>query len=199
MRKFDGEVSSWPTLWDAFESSIHKSPSLAPVDKFNHLNSLLMKPALDTISGLSLTASNYEEVIAILRKRFGNKQQIINRHMETFLNVSPVTNQDARKGICDILESHVGSLMGEDNIDIDILVGSDQYWSLVSGRVVRGEHGPIAIETKLGWVLLGPVPEGTQVNRQQSNIVTTHVLKSAVKPVDVTNETLDGTLKHFGN
>lgn len=45
----------------------------------------------------------------------------------TFLNVSPVTNQDARKGICDILESHVGSLMGEDNIDIDILVGSDQY------------------------------------------------------------------------
>lgn len=89
--------------------------------------------------------------------------------------------------------------MGEDNIDIDILVGSDQYWSLVSGRVVRGGHGPIAIETKLGWVLLGPVPEGTQVNRQQSNIVTTHVLKSAVKPVDVTNETLDGTLKHSGN
>ena len=82
---------------------------------------------------------------------------------------------------------------GEDNIDIDILVGSDQYWSLVSGRVVRGEHGPTAIETKLGWVLSGPIPEGTQVNRQQSNLVTTHVLKSAVKPVDVTNETLDGT------
>ena len=43
----------------------------------------------------------------------------------------------------------------------------------------------------------GPIPEGTQVNRQQSNLVTTHVLKSAVKPVDVTNETLDGTLKTF--
>ena len=150
MRKFYGEVSSWPTLWDAFESSIHKNPSLAPVDKFNYLNSLLMKPALDTISGQSLTASNYKEAIAILRKRFGNKEQIINRHMEIFLNVSPVTNQDARKGIYDILESHVGSLMGEDNVDIDILVGSDQFWSLVSGRVVRGEHGPTAIETKLG-------------------------------------------------
>ena len=67
----------------------------------------------------------------------------------------------------------------------------------MSGRVVRGEHGPTAIETKLGWVLSGPIPEGTQVNRQQSNLVTTHVLKSAVKPVDVTNETLDGTLKTF--
>ena len=38
---------------------------------------------------------------------------------------------------------------GEDNVEVDIPVGSDQYWSLVSGRVVRGEHGPIAIETKL--------------------------------------------------
>ena len=86
------------------------------------------------------------------------------------------------------------TMRAEDSVDIDILVGSDQYWSLVSGRVVRGEHGPTAIETKLGWVLSGPIPEGTQVNRQQSNLVTTHVLKSAVKPVDVTNENLDGTL-----
>ena len=49
---------------------------------------------------------------------------------------------------------------GQDNVKVDILAGSDQYWSLVSGRVVRGEHGPTAIETKLGWVLSGPIPEG---------------------------------------
>ena len=68
LRKFDGEVSTWPTFWDAFESSIHKNPTLAPIDKFNYLNSLLMKPALDAISGLSLSASNYEEAIAILKR-----------------------------------------------------------------------------------------------------------------------------------
>ena len=97
LRKFDGEVSTWPTFWDSFESSIHKNPTLAPIDKFNYLNSLLMKPALDAISGLSLSASNYEEAIAILKKRFGHKQQIINRHMDILLNVSPMTNQDTRK------------------------------------------------------------------------------------------------------
>ena len=32
---------------------------------------------------------------------------------------------------------------------------------------------------------------------QQSNLVATHVLKSAVNPVDVTNETLDGNLRRF--
>ena len=69
---------------DAFESSIHKNPSLAPVDKFNYLNSLLMKPALDTISGLSLTASNYKEAIAILRKRFGNKLRVVKSSIATW-------------------------------------------------------------------------------------------------------------------
>ena len=31
---------------------------------------------------------------------------------------------------------------GDDNVKVDILVGSDQYWSLVSGRVVRGGAWP---------------------------------------------------------
>ena len=86
---------------------------------------------------------------------------------------------------------------GEDNVEVDILVGSEQYWSLVSGRVVWGEHGPTAIERKLGWVLSGPILEGIQVDGQQSNLVTTHVLKRAVNPVDVTHETLDGSLRTF--
>ena len=112
VKKIDGEVSTWPTNWYAIEASIHKNPKLAPIDKFNYLNSLLMKPALDAISGLPLTTSNYEEAIAILKKRFGNKQQIINRHMDILVNVSPVINEDPRKlrELYDTLESYVRSL-----------------------------------------------------------------------------------------
>ena len=71
-----------------------------------------MKPALDAISGLSLTASNYEEVIAILKKWFRNKQQIINCHMDILVNVSPVINEDTRKlrELYDTLESDVRCL-----------------------------------------------------------------------------------------
>ena len=132
LRKFDGEVSTWPTFWDSFESSIHKNPTLAPIDKFNYLNSLLMKPALDAISGLSLTASNYEEAVAILKKRFGNKQQIINRHMDILLNVSPVTNQDTRKlrELYDPLESHFRSLKS-------LGIPSNSYGSLLSSIIMN--------------------------------------------------------------
>ena len=70
------------SFWDAFESSVHNNTKLAPIDKFNYLNSLLVKSASEAISGLSLTAGNYDEAVAILKRRFGNKQSIINRHME---------------------------------------------------------------------------------------------------------------------
>ena len=132
VKKFDEEVSTWPTFWDAFESSIHKNPKLAPIDKFNYLSSLLMKPVLDSISGLSLSASNYEEAIAILKKRFGNKQQIINRHMDILAHGSPVINEDTRKlgELYDTLESHVRSFKS-------LGLPSGSYASLLSSIIMN--------------------------------------------------------------
>lgn len=39
-----------------------------------------LKESADAITGLSLTAANYEEAVAVLKARFGNKQRIVNRH-----------------------------------------------------------------------------------------------------------------------
>ena len=41
-------------------------------------------------------------------------------------------------------------------LSVDLLVGCDHYWDLVMGSICRGEKGPTAIHTKLGWVLSGP-------------------------------------------
>ena len=87
--------------------------------------------------------------------------------------------------------------VGDDDVMVDILVGSDQYWHLVTGRVVREEDGPTAIQTKLGWVLSGPLHGATQIEQQRNNLVTTHVLKTAVNPVNITNESLDGNMRRF--
>ena len=42
-------------------------------------------------------------------------------------------------------------------LHVDILVGSDHYWDLITGRVQSGSDGPVAIDTKFGWVLSGPI------------------------------------------
>ena len=43
------------------------------------------------------------------------------------------------------------------NMPIDMLIGSDYYWQLVTGSICRGTSGPIAVHTKLGWVPIWPI------------------------------------------
>ncbi|XP_011404369.1 PREDICTED: uncharacterized protein LOC100631573 [Amphimedon queenslandica] len=44
-----------------------------------------------------------------------------------------------------------------DVIKLDILIGLDYYWDIVSGEVLRGDSGPTATYLSLGWLLSGPV------------------------------------------
>lgn len=67
---------------------MHLNSTLSDVDKFNYLRSLLEKLAYDAIAGLGLSSANYGEAIEILKKRFGNRQMIVSRHMENLLNLS---------------------------------------------------------------------------------------------------------------
>ena len=47
---------------------------------------------------------------------------------------------------------------GDTGIDaIDVLVGSDYYWNFVTGETCRGTDGPVAIRSRLGWLLSGAV------------------------------------------
>jgi len=46
----------------------------------------------------------------------------------------------------------------EDDGVIDVLIGSDHYWKIVTGEVIRGnEDEPTALHTMFGWILSGPV------------------------------------------
>ena len=56
-----------------------------------------------------------------------------------------------------------------DQDSIDILIGSDYYWDIVTGESIRGEFGPTAINSKFGWLLSGPTDE--QHVHENSNVV----------------------------
>ena len=133
LKRFDGSLIQWATFWDMFESSIHTNLELSDIDKFNYLHSLLEGSAADSISGLSLTASNYSEAIAILKRRFGNKQQVVNRHMDLLLELEPVFSMRDLKKIChlyDQVEGHVRNLRS-------LGVSSESYGSLLSPIVMK--------------------------------------------------------------
>jgi len=70
--------------------------------------------------------------------------------------------------------SDVTSKVSKDS-QIDILIGADYLWCFQGGRTVRGEPDqPVAVETKLGWVLSGPLKRcsGTEETQTaQANLV----------------------------
>ena len=113
LNKFDGDITNWHSLWNSYETAVHNNTSLSEINKFTYWKSLVVKSAKDSIEGLALTAANYEEAIAILKKRFGNPQLIISKHMEELMNtdaVSSVLDITALRRIYDKVEVHVRGL-----------------------------------------------------------------------------------------
>ena len=82
---------------------------------------------------------------------------------------------------------------GKSNLPVDLLIGSDYYWDLVTGSICKIEGGPTALHTKLGWVLSGPTAAYHSLT--SVNLVTTHVLRADAQPLETTR--LDEQLQSF--
>ena len=79
--------------------------------------------------------------------------------------------------------------------EVDVLIGSDQYWNIVTGKVVQEASGPTATGTKLAiaFVLSGPVGKQGEIT---SNLACAHVLKCSTLPSTVEPPTVE-QLKSF--
>jgi len=50
-----------------------------------------------------------------------------------------------------------------DNLEITLLIGADFYWNIVQDRIIRG-NSPTAVESKIGYLLSGPLSHSTDTN-----------------------------------
>lgn len=55
---------------------------------------------------------------------------------------------------------------------LDLVIGQDQYWSLVKSGLVRGPEGIAAQDTSFGWVLSGSVGFGADSTRPGCQLLT---------------------------
>ena len=55
--------------------------------------------------------------------------------------------------LCDL---EFADIDGREDLEVDILLGTDHYWELVTGTAIQGSDGPTAVHTRLRWVLSGP-------------------------------------------
>ena len=73
-----------------YEATIHNSPSLQPIKKFNYLRAELEDEALLSIEGLGLTNTSYEATIYILKE-----QLILDTHYTSLIDMLQATNKTA--------------------------------------------------------------------------------------------------------
>ena len=84
-------------------------------------------------------------------------------------------------------------------LDIDVLIGSDYYWTLVTGRILRNQDGPTAIHTRLGWILPGPTVASDVMDQTDTivNLISSHSLLSSPTEGLESKLDLDAKLKKF--
>lgn len=111
----------------------------------------------------------------------------------------PLTQQptEPAQSSCEHLHGLSADRCGEGDLPISILIGADHYWSLVKGTVVRGAPWePVALATKLGYVLSGPTMiMSNNDNGNTVNLTATHVLK--VEASVVNQDKLASELRKF--
>ncbi|KRX69935.1 hypothetical protein T06_14334 [Trichinella sp. T6] len=82
-------------FWDQFEASVHSRTDLNDIEKFMCLRSNLKGPALDVISGFSITAKNYLEAVTTLQERFDRANLIIQHHIIQIADIKKVIESPA--------------------------------------------------------------------------------------------------------
>ena len=69
-------------------------------------------------------------------------------------------------------------LLPGSEMEVDILIGGDYMWAFMESQTKRGEFDePVAVLTKLGWVISGPMKMECKEKLSSINFVTTHILK----------------------
>jgi hypothetical protein len=61
-------------------------------------------------------------------------------------------------------------LTDSDVFEIEMLIGADAYWEIVQDRVIRG-NGQTAVQSKIGFLLSGPLPVGSHIPTTTSRIL----------------------------
>ena len=62
-------------------------------------------------------------------------------------------------------------------MSIDILIGYQNYWDFNGYKQIRGESGPVAIASRLGFVLSEPYGNTKNISNTSVKFVNSHLMK----------------------
>ncbi|XP_068757562.1 uncharacterized protein [Montipora capricornis] len=123
---------------------------------------------LNMFGGSTFRKQSCEVVKLRLRKNEGKEVEV------TALNYPIICSPLPSK--VEVNYPHLEDLQLADSLNdkcgaIDVLIGSDYYWEIVSGKTVHGDCGPTAVSSKFGWLLSGPLRDSMTSDTVTSNLI----------------------------
>ena len=118
------QLIKWQEFLDTFKSTIHKNKNQQNIDKCNYLRSQLMGQGSEMLIRIKLSNDNYNNAAAILKKRHGKNQAMIDSHYAHTNNIPVVSYKTA--SLCQFYKCtekhlHVLSSSGESNNQNNVL------------------------------------------------------------------------------
>ncbi|XP_070519720.1 uncharacterized protein [Cardiocondyla obscurior] len=130
---FSGLFTEWQTFRDTFVSLVKNNSALNAISKLHYLRSSLAGDALDLISHVDITATNFEVAWKIILKQYDNKIALVNVHLNALFAVEPIKRESPQglSALRHAIKKHLGALKslgrqtdGYDDILINRVVAS---------------------------------------------------------------------------
>jgi len=89
LEPFAGNIETWSRFWEQFESSVDKNQSVSTINKHVFLRGYLEGEPKRLVDGIAVTEGTYEQTKKILQARYGDKNRIIQAHLDYLEDMGP--------------------------------------------------------------------------------------------------------------
>ena len=142
LQPFSGDPLKFSSFWDVFKNSVHDNPELSGVQKFSYLQGLLKGEAAEAISGIRVSAENYETAINIINHRYNKSEVIVEAHLKNLRSLPSVKNH---KNIRE-LRKHYEAIRSNVEALKSLSVTQNQYSALLIPLIIESLPSQLKIQ-----------------------------------------------------
>ncbi|KAJ8975730.1 hypothetical protein NQ317_004194 [Molorchus minor] len=125
--KFGGDVKTWKTFIDMFDSMIHENPGLSNVEKFNYLIHSLKGTPLSLVKCTPLTSDNYFIAYSSLKSRYDDTRLIATSHWHEIENSKSIPPNDNNAQLLrSLLNTFVENIAALENLGYPV-----KHWDFI--------------------------------------------------------------------
>ena len=132
--KFNGQYKGWTPFYEQFLASVDSNTVIPDIQKFNYLKASLTGEALQLVSHLPLSNSNYKIALKSLTDRYNNERLIVNSHLDAILQLKPLRSESASE-LRQVFVSFEENLMAIEALNVNTEASSFIWVRIVSEKL----------------------------------------------------------------